>query len=774
MKFEMFDFYKNSIETTNGFFLCLNHEGSVLFSNDLFLKKVGINQTEISSHKFFDFLEIHDQEKLKTAIDEICQNHHKKEIQFKIIAKDHHEIAVEAVVKYIKNLIDENHYIVLTMTDISEFIKIKSDLDVKNKLKELQTKYLKKIYETDIAHMEDQIQLLLRELGEFFDVDRAYVFEYLDELQVIKNTYEWCHEGITPTIDDQPTIDYQDFIEWKEIHQKGLPIFINNVYEISRGFVRDLLISQKIKSLITYPMMNHDHCFGFIGFDSVRNHRNYSIYEQDALNEFSQLFLYAKQKVELQKQLISKENEIINQKERLSNLLNSSSDMILEVDINKRYVAAYGKSIYDHGFDIKNHIGKTPTEVFGKEGIYREVIYDKALSGIPQSFEGIVHCKNGDIWVETKVSPIYDINHQINGAVAISRNITEKKKKELEIIHMNHHDYLTGLHNRRYFNEYLKLINHSKHHPIGLIMMDLNGLKLINDVFGHEKGDQLLKKISKTFLKVINHENIFRIGGDEFVVIIKQATKDLMESYVTSIKQQVDQISIEEVKISIGIGYAIKEHKTSNFNEIINQAESNMYLNKMIHGKNTKNKAIMSILKALTEKNHYEKEHSIGVAKYVKLIGKEMNFSKDQLRELEMAGLLHDIGKISISDQILLKKEPLTEQEFEMIKAHTEFGYQILRIADEYSNFAEYALSHHEKYDGSGYPSKLKGEEIPLFSRIISVADAYEAMTSSRPFRESFTKAYAKSELIKCSGTQFDPKIVKCFLKVLNKENNAI
>ncbi|MFA6890310.1 MAG: HD domain-containing phosphohydrolase, partial [Bacilli bacterium] len=139
---------------------------------------------------------------------------------------------------------------------------------------------------------------------------------------------------------------------------------------------------------------------------------------------------------------------------------------------------------------------------------------------------------------------------------------------------------------------------------------------------------------------------------------------------------------------------------------------------------------------------------------------------------LKQAGLFHDIGKISIPDSILNKPEKLTDEEYDIIKTHTEVGYQILRAADEYSDLAIHALHHHERWDGKGYPTALEGNDIPLFSRIICVVDAYEAMTADRPYRKRLTKEHAIAEIRKCSGTQFDPKIAKIFIEqILRKED---
>ncbi|MGS0973081.1 MAG: HD-GYP domain-containing protein [Candidatus Izemoplasmataceae bacterium] len=194
---------------------------------------------------------------------------------------------------------------------------------------------------------------------------------------------------------------------------------------------------------------------------------------------------------------------------------------------------------------------------------------------------------------------------------------------------------------------------------------------------------------------------------------------------------------------------------------------------KLVEGVSARNHTIKAILTTLTEKHELERINSERVSNICYMIGEKMGLNKDSLKELKLSGLFHDIGKISIPDSILFKPDKLSKEEYEIIKDHTKNGYQILRAADEYSDFAEHALYHHEKMDGSGYPDGLKGKDIPLFARIISVADAYEAMTSDRPYRKALPVEKAMQELETFKGTQFDKKIVDIFIQMLS-DNPAL
>ena len=201
----------------------------------------------------------------------------------------------------------------------------------------------------------------------------------------------------------------------------------------------------------------------------------------------------------------------------------------------------------------------------------------------------------------------------------------------------------------------------------------------------------------------------------------------------------------------------------------ITNAEEMMYKIKMLESKSIKSRTLKLIVNTLYEKSERDDLHSKGVSKICKLIGNTMGMSKEKISELEILGDIHDIGKVGVSQNILNKVGELSEEEWEEIRKHPQIGYHIVSSSSDISFLGESVLTHHEKYDGSGYPKGLKGDEIPLMARILSVADAYDAMVSYRPYRKTKTRNEAIEELRKYSGTQFDPKIVEIFIsKVIN------
>ena len=238
---------------------------------------------------------------------------------------------------------------------------------------------------------------------------------------------------------------------------------------------------------------------------------------------------------------------------------------------------------------------------------------------------------------------------------------------------------------------------------------------------------------------------------------------------------EADKAGFDSVIVSLAVGHATKNMIDEKTAELMTSADNNMYRDKLKRGKIMRSKTIELVLRNINFKYDREQIHTQLVAQYSEAIGKALNLSKKELRELKAVGELHDIGKIMTPPELLNKTDRLTAEEFAVIKRHPETGYQILKSVNEYSGLAEIVLYHHERWDGNGYPEGLVGEAIPFFSRIIAVADAYEAMTSKRSYKKAITKEAAIKELEQCAGTQFDPEIVRVFIdKVLMKMESSL
>lgn len=342
------------------------------------------------------------------------------------------------------------------------------------------------------------------------------------------------------------------------------------------------------------------------------------------------------------------------------------------------------------------------------------------------------------------------------------------------IEYLSYHDQLTGLYNRRFFDEEIKRIDTERNLPISLVMIDVNGLKLTNDAFGHHMGDRLLKEVAHILKLEFRADDIIaRIGGDEFAVILPHTSREEVVPILERIKYAADHTKLENIAPSFSAGSETKVRQYENIMEVFISAENEMYRNKLTESKTTRNRTMQMIIKALSEKNIKNNIQHEQVTRWCTMIGEALNFSKEELDELDIAAMVYDIGKISISDELLSKPDKLSVTEYEKIKKHPEVGYQILKSVEQYANIADYALCYHERWNGSGYPRQLTGEEIPRFARIIAIADTYEALISERPYRPAMPPCNAIEYIKSKSDIEFDPAIVDAFVKQLAISENC-
>lgn len=373
--------------------------------------------------------------------------------------------------------------------------------------------------------------------------------------------------------------------------------------------------------------------------------------------------------------------------------------------------------------------------------------------------------------IADSAAPVKDRDGRLHGTVMVFRDITEERKQRNEILFLSYHDPLTGLYNRRYTEEKLRQLDKSDNLPISVIMGDLNGLKLTNDVFGHEVGDQLLKKAAQVLKDNCRKEDIIaRWGGDEFVILLPGTNEKGAGHVIQRIKNECKKVTGLPVNISIALGQATKQKKQESLWQVLKTAEERMYRHKFLNSKSNRNALIVTLQKVLYEISMETEQHAERLKKYCLAMGKAMDLTHRELDELALLAVLHDIGKVGISMEILNKDGPLTEEEWVEMKRHPEIGCRIAQNTLELVNVADYILSHHERWDGRGYPRGLRGKEIPLLARILAVADAYDAMTTDRVYRKALSREKAWRELKKNAGSQFDPEVVKVFLELFGEE----
>lgn len=386
-------------------------------------------------------------------------------------------------------------------------------------------------------------------------------------------------------------------------------------------------------------------------------------------------------------------------------------------------------------------------------------------AGLVNEQVDIIHRDGSTRTIIWNSSTIYDESKSPISIIVQGQDITDRVKAEKELLHLSYHDQLTGLYNRRFFEEELPRLDIKSNLPLTIVMGDVNGLKLINDSLGHTQGDILLKEAANALTLACRENDIIaRIGGDEFVLILPKTDSHSALQIVDRIKSILIFECKNSVDLSISFGYSTKTSEYDSILEVMADAENDMYRHKLSAKSSIRSQTIDMIMNTLFEKSNRESLHSMRVSKLCELIAVNMNLDKDEVNQIKIAGLLHDIGKIGVNEKILNKKNKLNDDEWNEIKKHPESGWRILSAVKEFSEVANYVLEHHERWDGRGYPKGLKEENISLQARIIVVADAYDAMTSLRSYQKGSSKEEAIKELKRCSGFQFDPKIVEVFI----------
>lgn len=476
------------------------------------------------------------------------------------------------------------------------------------------------------------------------------------------------------------------------------------------------------------------------------------------------------------------ETELYSEKERLNVTLHSIGDGVITTDIQGRVTLLNEVAQTLTGWNADEAIGRPLEEVFD---IINEKTLQKCENPVQKVLETglVVQLANHTALiardgVERSIAdsgaPIKDKNGGVFGVVLVFRDITDKKQQEEEILYLSYHDKLTGLYNRAFFEKEMARLDQEVLLPVSLIIGDVNGLKLANDIFGHEAGDKLLKTMARLLSEACpDHAVIARWGGDEFVIILPLTAPEMAVSICQNIEKKCLLEPEDPIQPSIALGVATKKEAAEDIKLLLKNAEDMMYRRKLLEGKSVRSSLIASLEKTLYERSYETEEHAKRIQSIAIKVGMEMGLSENEQDELSLLAILHDIGKIGIPDYILTKPDKLTPDEWREMQKHPEIGCRIAQSSPELSDIADLILSHHERWDGRGYPLGLKETEIPKLARIISIIDAYDAMTHTRPYKEAVSPSAAITEIIHCAGKQFDPAIVAVFINVLHRRNGG-
>lgn len=374
------------------------------------------------------------------------------------------------------------------------------------------------------------------------------------------------------------------------------------------------------------------------------------------------------------------------------------------------------------------------------------------------------------VFGELSISPIVNREGVVTGFRGVARDISERVRFEEQLKYLSLHDQLTGLYNRAFLEAELGRLSGGRQYPISIICADLDGLKLINDTMGHDAGDRMLTATAALLRQSLRGSDILaRVGGDEFTVILPRTNESGAEKIARRIRQKVDHYNLHhnEMPLGLSLGVATARSAATALSDVYKQADNLMYQDKLYRSASTRSTIVQALLAALAERDFITEGHTHRVGELCRKMGEKIGLSSRQLSDLALLSQVHDLGKVGVPDHILLKEGLLTDQEWKLMRQHSEKGYRIAASSPDLAGVADLILKHHERWDGKGYPLGLTGEEIPIECRILAIADAFDAITSHRPYSAARSKEEAVLELQRCAGVQFDPRLVSLFLELL-------
>lgn len=460
---------------------------------------------------------------------------------------------------------------------------------------------------------------------------------------------------------------------------------------------------------------------------------------------------------------------------RFRQLVNSFPDLILRID-KDGFILDYKPPVeFLAPIPADEILGKNIEEFF--QGEFYDLFKNNTILSI-QTAEPILFeydspqmDKTDKRTREARIVPISQ-----DEAMIIIRDITERKKMEEQLKYLSLHDPLTGIYNRTYFEEEMKRLDSTRHLKLGVIICDLDGLKLVNDTLGHERGDALLVAAAQVIKDSIRLSDLAaRIGGDEFAILVYENESIAVEKIYQRIREGVTQYNNEylDLPLSISVGFAVNNKKSLNATSVFKEADDNMYREKLYRSRSTRSTIVQAMMKVLEIKDFFTEGHVQRLQHLIVSLAEAIDLPEPSITNLRLLAQFHDIGKVGTPDQVLFKPAKLTSEETSEMQRHAEIGHRIAQSIPELLPVADWILKHHEWWNGKGYPLGLKEEEIPIESRILAIADAYDAMTFDRPYRKAVNHEEAIAEIRRFSGIQFDPNLVEKFIAIFEKKASA-
>ncbi|BES66624.1 diguanylate cyclase [Gottschalkiaceae bacterium SANA] len=578
------------------------------------------------------------------------------------------------------------------------------------------------------------------------------------------NVFKHLEEGVAVhqiILDDQKNpVDYR-FLE------------VNQSFCSLLGLKREDVIGKTVKEILPATPLSLIKEYGDVAVN--RQAKNFIHYGED-LNKHWKIHAYSPAIMKFitifsdVTIMVKKQRNLEIERERLKMAIDTADLAFLDIEMDEDRVHAEGRIF--NGCKIMNiddfdsFFSDIHPADQGEIAEKRRKLLDGQLEAF--SIEMRLRLEGIERWIEMSLKNVaYDKDGKAKRIIGVIRDIDEKKMERQRVEFLAHHDILTGTYNRNAFERYIRSNLPEEQYPVGILLFDVDGLKLLNDGFGHGEGDLLLT----TFAASLKSEfetptKIFRIGGDEFAVIIPNVEVDEISERQKKIRKKVGAFDLP-IQASVSSGFGVIESKGKRLAESYQKAEDQMYRNKLWEKRKERDSMSATLIESLDSRTHENFDHFTRIQDMVIKMADAMSLNDQDKMALKKLAYAHDIGKLATPKEILYKPDTLNKEEWDIMQKHSEIGYRIASGLNDLALVANDILLHHEHWDGTGYPHGLKGDEIPLTARLIGIIEAFDAMTHDRCYREKWSREEAIEILRQESGSKFDPKLIDIFLSIL-------